>query len=175
VRDFNGAGQDGVSGHSVNVVNGIRENAAIVFLTAEARRRPNLAIRGDITIDRVLVGGTAATGVVAADGTAYRAGEVILPAGSYGSPAILPRSGAGPADDLTAQGIGAAGRPAGRPAAAGSPVLSHRPHAGPRAPADDPGGRRDLGAASSEATPGELDLNITATHLIPPLTVPPAQ
>ena len=40
VRDFNGADQDGVSGHSVNVVDGIRENAAIVFLTAEVRRRP---------------------------------------------------------------------------------------------------------------------------------------
>jgi len=88
VRDFNGADQDGVSGHSVNVVDGIRENAAIVFLTAEVRRRPNLMIRGDVTIDRVLFDGTAATGVVAADGTVYRAGEVILSAGSYGSPAI---------------------------------------------------------------------------------------
>jgi choline dehydrogenase-like flavoprotein len=98
VRDFNGADQDGVSGHSVNVVDGIRENAAIVFLTAEVRRRPNLRIRGDVTIDRVLFDGTAAAGVVAADGTVYRAGEVILSAGSYGSPAILLRSGVGPAD-----------------------------------------------------------------------------
>lgn len=32
-----------------------------------------------------------------------------------------------------------------------------------------------LWAASSEAAPGELDLNITATHLIPPPTVPPAE
>src|SRR5580692_3219799 len=143
VRDFNGADQDGVSGHSVNVVNGIRENAAIVFLTAEVRRRPNLTIRGDVTIDRVLFDGTAATGVVAADGTVYRAGEVILSAGSYGSPAILLRSGVGPADDLTALGIGVvADIPVGR-AAAGSPVLSHRPRAGSRAPGDDPSGRRD--------------------------------
>ena len=59
MRDFNGADQDGVSGHPVNVVDGIRENAAMVFLTAEVRRRPNLTIRGDVTIDRVLFDGTA--------------------------------------------------------------------------------------------------------------------
>src|ERR1700752_2599585 len=106
VRDFNGADQDGVGGHSVNVVDGIRENAAMVFLTAGVRRRPNLAIRGDVTIDRVLFDGTAAAGVVAADGAVYRAGEVILSAGSYGSPAILLRSGVGPAGELTALGIG---------------------------------------------------------------------
>ena len=45
----------------------------MVYLTAEVRRRPNLAIRGDVTIDRVLFDGTAATGVVAADGTVYPA------------------------------------------------------------------------------------------------------
>ena len=43
--------------------------------------------------------------MVAADGTVYRAGEVILSGGSYGSPAILLRSGVGPADELTALGI----------------------------------------------------------------------
>src|SRR5580692_2545863 len=46
VRDFNGADQDGVGGHSVNVIDGIRENAAIVLLTAEVRRQPNLTICG---------------------------------------------------------------------------------------------------------------------------------
>ncbi len=77
-----------------------------MFLTAEVRRRLNLTIRGEVTIDRVLFDGTAATGVVAADGAVYRAGEVILSAGSYGSPAILLRSGVGPANELTALGIG---------------------------------------------------------------------
>ena len=168
VRDFNGADQDGVSGHSVNVVNGIRENAAIVFLTAEVRRRPSLAIRGDVTIDRVLFGGTAATGVVAADGTVYRAGEVILSAGSYGSPAILLRSGAGPADELTALGIGVvAGLPVGR-RLLDHPYF-HTAHAlAPGHLEMTPAAGAILWAASSEAAPGELDLNITATHLIPP-------
>ena len=168
VRDFNGADQDGVSGHSVNVVDGIRENAAIVFLTAEVRRRPNLTIRGDVTIDRVLFDGTAAAGVVAADGTVYRAGEVILSAGSYGSPAILLRSGVGPADELTALGIGVvADLPVGR-RLLDHPYF-HTAHAlAPGHLEMTPAVGAILWAASSEAAPGELDLNITATHLIPP-------
>jgi choline dehydrogenase len=168
VRDFNGADQDGVGGHSVNVVNGIRENAAIVFLTAEVRRRPNLTIRGDVTIDRVLFDGTAATGVVAADDTVYRAGEVILSAGSYGSPAILLRSGVGPADELTALGIGVvADLPVGR-RLLDHPYF-HTAHAlAPGHLEMTPAVGAILWTASSEAAPGELDLNITATHLLPP-------
>jgi hypothetical protein len=38
------------------------------------RRRPNLTIRGDVTIDRVLFDGTTAVAVTAADGTVYRTG-----------------------------------------------------------------------------------------------------
>src|SRR5260370_41689908 len=105
VHDFNGAEQNGVDGHPVNVVNGVPQNAAMVYLTAEVRERPNLTIRGDVTIDRVLFDGTTATGVVASDGTAYRGREIILSGGTYGSSAILLRSGVGPADELTALGI----------------------------------------------------------------------
>jgi hypothetical protein len=168
VRDFNGAEQDAVGGHSVNVVDGIRQNTAIVFLTAEVRRRPNLTIRGDVTIDRVLFDGTTATGVVAADGTVYRAGEVILSAGSYGSPAILLRSGVGPAAELTALGISVvADLPVGR-------RLQDHPYfhtAQALAPGHlemTPAVGALLWTASSEAAAGEMDLHITATHLIPP-------
>src|SRR4029077_12121402 len=102
-------------GHSLNVVDGIRQNAALVYLTAEVRRRANLTICGDVTIDRVLFDGKTATGVVAADGTVYRAGEVILSSGSYGSAGILLRSGLGPADELKDLGIGVvADLPVGR-------------------------------------------------------------
>ncbi len=141
VHDFNGAEQDGAGGHSLNVVDGIRQNTAMVYLTANVRRRPNLTIRGDVTIDRVLFDGTTATGVAAADGAVYRAGEVILSGGSYGSAAILLRSGVGPADELTALGIGVvADLPVGR-RLQDHPYF-HRPRAGSRAPGDDPGGRR---------------------------------
>ena len=168
VHDFNGAEQDGAGGHSLNVVDGIRQNTALVYLTAEVRRRPNLTIRGDVTIDRVLFDGTTATGVAAADGTVYRAGEVMLSGGSYGSAAILLRSGVGPADELTALGIGVvADLPVGR-RLQDHPYF-HTVHAlAPGHLEMTPAVGAILWTASSEAAAGELDLHITATHLIPP-------
>jgi len=53
----------------------------------------------------VLFAGTTAVGAIAADRTEYRADEVVLAAGSYGSAAVMLRSGVGPAADLTALGI----------------------------------------------------------------------
>jgi len=105
VHDFNGAEQNGAGGYPVDVVDGVRQNVGVVYLTAEVRRRPNLTIRGDVNIDRVLFDAATATGVLAADGTVYRAREVILSGGTYGSPAVLLRSGIGPADELTTLGI----------------------------------------------------------------------
>ena len=105
VHDFNGAEQNGADGYPVDVVNGVRQNTGLAYLTAEVRRRPNLTIRGDVNIDRVLFDGITATGVLAADGTVYRGREVILSGGTYGSPAILLRSGIGPAGELAALGI----------------------------------------------------------------------
>jgi choline dehydrogenase len=51
------------------------------------------------------VEGPRAIGIALVDGTVIDADEVILSAGSYGSPAILLRSGIGPAADLAALGI----------------------------------------------------------------------
>ena len=168
VHDFNGAEQDGVGGHSLNVVDGIRQNTAMVYLTAEVRRRPNLTIIGDVTIDRVLFDGTTAAGVAAADGTVYRGREVILSGGSYGSAAILLRSGVGPADELTDLGIGVvADLPVGL-RLLDHPYF-HTAHAlAPGHLEMTPTVGALLWTASSEAAAGELDLHITATHLIPP-------
>jgi len=93
---------------------------------------------------------------------------VILSAGSYGSPAILLRSGVGPADQLIALGIGVvADLPVGR-RLLDHPYF-HTAHAlAPGHLEMTPAVGAILWAASSEAAPGELDLNITATHLIPP-------
>lgn len=77
------------------MVDGIRQSTALASLTLEVRQRRNLRILGDVNVDRVLVDGTTAMGVVADDGTAYRADEVILSGSCYGSPAILLRSGVG--------------------------------------------------------------------------------
>jgi choline dehydrogenase len=166
VHDFNGADQDGADGYPVDVVDGIRQNVGMVYLTAAVRSRANLAVRGDVNVDRVLFDGTTATGVVAADGTEYRAGEVILSGGTYGSAAILLRSGVGPADDLTGLGIGVVtDLPVGR-------LLQDQPgyyNVYALAPGHlemSPAVGSLLWTASSEAVAGELDLHVTATHLM---------
>jgi choline dehydrogenase len=168
VHDFNGPEQNGVGGHSLNVVDGVRQNSALAYLTVEVRRRANLTIRGDVTIDRVMFDGTAATGVVGADGTVYRSREVILSSGTYGSAGILLRSGVGPADELTALGIDTvADLPVGR-RLQDHPYLHAVYALAPEYLEMTPAVGALLWTASSEAAPGELDLHITATHLLDP-------
>src|SRR6202020_2949268 len=100
VDDFNGANPGGVGGDPVNVIDGVRQNTGLIYLTEEVRNRPNLKISGDVLVDRVMFDQRRAIGVVTASGAEISAGEVILSGGSYGSPAILLRSGVGPATDL---------------------------------------------------------------------------
>ena len=87
-----------------NIADGQRFNAAFSYLTA-ARERPNLTIVTDTLVDRVILEGNRAGGVLTADGRELLAGEVILSSGAYGSPAVLMRSGVGPADDLRRAGV----------------------------------------------------------------------
>src|SRR5690606_33702979 len=73
-----------------------------------AMRRPNLTVVTEALASRVIVEGGRAVGVEALVGgqlTTYRGQEVILSAGALASPAILQRSGIGPADELRALGI----------------------------------------------------------------------
>ena len=167
VHDFNGAQHNGADGYPVDVVDGVRQNVGPVHLTAGVRRRPNLTIRGDVTIDRVLFDGTTAMVVLAADGTVYRGREVILSGGTYGSPAILLRSGVGPADELAALGIGVvADLPVGR-------QLQNQPgyhQAYALAPGYlemTPAVGSLLWTASTEAAGDGLDLHVNTTHLMP--------
>jgi choline dehydrogenase len=167
VHDFNGAEQNGADGYPVDVVDGIRQNTGIAYLTADVRSRPNLVILGEVNVDRVLFEGVKALGVVADDGTTYLADEVVLCGGTYGSPAILLRSGIGPASDLRSLGIEVvADLPVGQ-------RLQDQPFF-PNAYALDPGYLQMtpavgslLWTASSEAIGDELDLHVTATHLLP--------
>jgi choline dehydrogenase len=165
--DFNGAEQEGAGGYPVNVVDEVRQSTALAYLTAEVRQRPNLTIVGDVNIDRVLLQGTTAVGVIADDGTEYRADEVILSGGTYGSPAILMRSGIGPAPDLAALDIDVvADLPVGRRMqdqtfvpngfALASDYLQMTPAVGSL-----------VWTSSSSAVGDELDLQVTVTHLLP--------
>jgi choline dehydrogenase len=94
----------GVAPFPANVVDGTRWNAAFAYLD-DARARSGLAIFDRTLVDRVLVEGRRATGVVTADGRRFDADTVILAAGTYFSPAILCRSGIGPEAELRRLGI----------------------------------------------------------------------
>jgi choline dehydrogenase len=167
VHDFNGSEQNGADGYPVTVLDGVRQNTALVYLTAEVRQRPNLTIRGHVTVDRVLFRGTQATGVVDATGTVHEAREVILSGGTYGSPAILLRSGVGPAGDLAPLGIDlVADLPVG--SNLHDQAFYYNAYAlAPTSLAMTPAVGSLLWTASSEASGDELDLHITATHLMP--------
>ena len=82
-----------------NSPDGIRWNAAFAYLDP-VRARPELTIGADTLVDRVLVERGRAVGVrpIGPDG-AFEVGAdlVVVAGGTYGSPAILLRSGIGPA------------------------------------------------------------------------------
>jgi choline dehydrogenase len=79
-----------------------RISTALAYLEP-ARQRPNLAIRGDAMVERLVFEDRRATGVLLASGEALAARHgVVLCAGALGTPAILLRSGIGPAAELTA-------------------------------------------------------------------------
>jgi choline dehydrogenase len=92
----------GIAPESVNVVDGVRWNTAFAYLDPV---RDGLVIAGDAPVDRVLVERGRARGVLLADGERVRADVVILAGGTYGSPAVLLRSGVGSPDDLRRLGI----------------------------------------------------------------------
>ena len=90
-----------------NIWNGIRWNAAFAYLDP-VRAKPNLTIHGNVLTDRLIIEGCRITGVhvIGPDGPAtIRAGRVVVSGGTYGSPAILLRSGIGSADALARAGI----------------------------------------------------------------------
>ena len=117
--DLNAAGQDaGLFGPLPhNRFKEFKQGTLNTYLRA-ARPRANLTIRGGCLVDRVLLSGARATGVswLGADGRATATTDrVIVSAGVYNTPAILQRSGIGPAALLRRHGIPvAANLPAGQ-------------------------------------------------------------
>jgi choline dehydrogenase len=104
--DLNGEAvqHPGVGPTPKNVADGVRMHGAFTYL-APARQRPNLTLIPDALVDRVRVEDGRTTGVRTADGREVRGRLVVLCAGAYGSPAILLRSGIGPAAELRALDI----------------------------------------------------------------------
>jgi 5-(hydroxymethyl)furfural/furfural oxidase len=105
--DLNAPDGEGVSCNPINSRDGMRVTTNDGYLEP-ARGRPNLEIRGGALVDRVLFEGTRAIGVRVRLGGEWQdilAREVVLSAGAIHSPAILLRSGIGPAAQLRGLGI----------------------------------------------------------------------
>lgn len=163
--DFNVPDHHGVGPLPMNIVDGTRMNIGISYLTSTVRARPNLAIRGGVLVDRVLFEGNRATGVLLSDGTTLPAGEVILSAGTYGSAAILLRSGVGPSGDLDRIGVPTVvNLPVGRHLM-DHPVLYSSFAARPETlGAQVPVIATELVLSSSLAKPDEIDIHIAPAH-----------
>jgi choline dehydrogenase len=106
--DLNGPDGEGVACYPINSRNFRRISTNEAYLEP-ARGRANLAIRGFALVDRLLIKDGKATGVrvhIAGEGTTeISARQIVLCAGAIHSPAILMRSGIGPAEQLQSLGI----------------------------------------------------------------------
>ena len=106
--DFNTGDNEGVGYFHVNQKRGRRWSAARGFLKP-ALNRPNLRLETNVLVDRLVIENGRAVGVrFSRGGEVFEArakGEVVLCSGSIGSPAVLLRSGIGPADALAPLGI----------------------------------------------------------------------
>ncbi|MCH0558139.1 GMC family oxidoreductase [Streptomyces sp. MUM 16J] len=87
---------------------GLRHSSADAYL-GPARERPNLTVLADTLVRRVLFEGTRATGVEVEGESGVEVlraeREVVLSAGSVGSPHLLLLSGVGPAGELSRHGV----------------------------------------------------------------------
>ncbi|HXA43661.1 MAG TPA: GMC family oxidoreductase N-terminal domain-containing protein [Candidatus Solibacter sp.] len=100
--DHNAPDSTGLSPYAFNARDGRRVSVNDGYLEP-ARSRPNLVIRGDALVDRVLFDGTRAVGIRMIGETGpvdIGAAEVVLSAGAVHTPTILMRSGIGPSSVL---------------------------------------------------------------------------
>jgi choline dehydrogenase len=108
VDDLNNLDEDiGMSTSPVNILDGVRWNTAFAYLDP-LRGNQRLTIRSQTQVDRFRLEGSQVLSLEALglDGPlTIEARRFILCAGTYGSPAILLRSGIGPDADLRALGI----------------------------------------------------------------------
>lgn len=101
--DMNAPGATGIGPYPANQRDRVRMSTAVAFLDP-ARTRPNLEVRADTTVERIVLDGDRVAGV-AVGGEVLPAAEVIVSAGTPMSPALLLRSGIGPAGDLARLGL----------------------------------------------------------------------
>lgn len=104
IEDHNAPGAVGAGPMPMSTRDGRRLTTLQAYLPRDATPA-SLRIRVDTQVDKVLVEDGRAFGVRLVDGTDIHADSVILSSGTYGSPALLMRSGVGPAAHLREMGI----------------------------------------------------------------------
>jgi choline dehydrogenase-like flavoprotein len=108
IADFNRGDNEGICAFHVNQKRGRRWSTARAFLKP-ALRRANLRLETGCLVEGIVFDGRRACGLRWTQGgqtrTARCRGEVILAAGSIGSPQIMLLSGIGPAQQLQQHGI----------------------------------------------------------------------
>jgi choline dehydrogenase len=105
--DLNREEHEGAGYYFRTIHKGKRNSAAKAFLDP-VRKRANLTIMTDVTVDRLHIEGKQVTGIAARrDGldTIVQGREIIVSAGVLNSPLLLQRSGIGPASLLARLGI----------------------------------------------------------------------
>ncbi|PWW36439.1 choline dehydrogenase [Idiomarina loihiensis] len=107
-NDYNGFQQEGFGAMHMTVKNGVRWSAANAYLRP-AMARPNLAIKTGVQVSKVLLEDKRAIGVELYEKNNivrfFVNKEVLLSAGSIGSPHILQLSGIGNSESLSSAGI----------------------------------------------------------------------
>lgn len=108
IEEANSAQPEGFTETRVTHLKGARHNTSQAYL-AQARKRPNLTIRTDSLVEKVLFDGRTATGICfLKDGVRFTADarrEVVLSGGAVNTPQLLMLSGIGDPGRLHAHGI----------------------------------------------------------------------
>lgn len=104
VPDLNAPETIGAGPWPMNVQGSVRVSTAIAYLTPAVRARPNLRVRSQVPVARVIFEARRAVGVELAGGQEIRAADVTLCAGAICTPGILLRSGIGAAERVQAAG-----------------------------------------------------------------------
>jgi 5-(hydroxymethyl)furfural/furfural oxidase len=108
IGDLNGELGDGYGALPLSSTLSGRVSAASGYLDMSTRSRPSLVIACETVVERLEFSGTQCVGAVAVNEGGlqrYRARHTIVSAGAVHSPALLMRSGIGPADQLSNLGI----------------------------------------------------------------------
>jgi 5-(hydroxymethyl)furfural/furfural oxidase len=119
LEDQNAEFGDGMFPAAFSNIDDKRVSTAVGYLDASTRARPNLRIHAAMRVERLVMTGGAASGVMAIDAAGNRvqfnAGEVVVSAGALQSPTLLQHAGIGEAKMLARLGV---------------PVLTDRPGVG---------------------------------------------